>query len=141
MSFKFLDHPADIAVEVNGRTLEELFIESAKAWRKVVVSETKDFKNLIIELKLSGKIPEILLVNFLNELNYLLFTKKWLMNSVEVIKISKDISIWNLVAQITGNDFSNSGHPINEEIKAVTFHQMNIKELNGLFTTRIIFDI
>lgn len=141
MSFKFLDHPADIAVEVSGKSLEELFIESAKAWRKTVVHETKDSQNLILEIKLSSKIPEALLVNFLNEINYFLFTKKWLMNSVEIIKISKDILVWNLTAKITGDDISNSELSINEEIKAITFHQMNIKELNGLYTTRIIFDI
>jgi SHS2 domain-containing protein len=141
MSFKFLDHPADIAVEVSGKSLEELFIESAKAWRKTVVHETKDSQNLILEIKLSSKIPEALLVNFLNEINYFLFTKKWLMNSVEIIKISKDILVWNLAAKITGDDISNSELSINEEIKAITFHQMNIKELNGLYTTRIIFDI
>jgi SHS2 domain-containing protein len=141
MGFRFIDHTADIAVEVSGKTLEELFIESAKAWRQSVVNENVNLQCEMQDLKLNNEMPEALLVNFLNELNYLLFSKKWLMNSVNSINIYKNNSQWNLEAKINGEAFSHFKHSYKEEIKAVTFHQMNIKEIDGVYTTRIIFDI
>jgi SHS2 domain-containing protein len=141
MSFNFIDHTADIAVEVRGSSLEELFIESSKAWQQSVVNDTVNSQNEIRELKLRSELPETLLVNFLNELNYLLFSKKWLMKSVESIKVFKDKLFWNLHAKICGEEFSYSEHSLKVEIKAVTFHQLNIQEINGEYATRIIFDI
>ena len=141
MSFKFIDHTADIAVEVTGNSLEELFVDSAMAWRQSVVNKGLMSSGNVQKLELSNVLPEALLVNFLNELNYLLFTKKWLMNSVVAIKIKKDALSWNLEAKILGEKYSHSRHSFKEEIKAVTFHQMNIKEKGGEYKTRIVFDI
>jgi SHS2 domain-containing protein len=141
MSFKFIDHPADIAVEVIGKSLEELFIDSAMAWQHSVIDEKIHSSTKTKTIVFVNQSLEILLVNFLNELNYLLFSKKWIMNSIKEIKISKKESVWNLKVKIRGEGYSPLKHSLKEEIKAITFHQMNIKEKKGEYVTRIVFDI
>jgi SHS2 domain-containing protein len=82
MSYTFLDHTADIAVEVSGESLEVLFLSSASAWKESVVEQKElsggDTKNISI----SSELLEILLVQFLSELNYFLLAKKWLMDYI-----------------------------------------------------------
>ena len=72
----FIEHTADIAFDVFADSFEELFIESARAWRISVVGDVagKALSNRLINL--TAESLEELLVNFLNELNYLLTTKK-----------------------------------------------------------------
>ena len=141
MSFKFIDHTADIAVDVKSKSLEGLFIDSAMAWRQSVANETPYSLDMVQTLNIVTNSIETLLVNFLNELNYLLFSKKWLMNSVEGIKILKDELNWNLEVKIRGEVYSQFKHSLKVEIKAVTFHQMNIEEKDDKYKTRIVFDI
>ena len=139
-SYKFLDHTADIAVEVSGETLEELFITSAEAWRmcaveidKVDVSETR-------ELNLSAYSIEELLVGFLSELNYLLIVKKWVSVKIDSIQIKVDAKGANLISKISGTTL-NPNNKLKQEIKAVTYHQLEIKKIINNYSTLIVFDI
>ena len=74
----FIEHTADIAFDVSADSVEELFLESARAWRLSVIGDVagKALSNLNLEIS-AGSLEE-LLVNFLNELNYFLTTQKWL---------------------------------------------------------------
>ncbi|MCX6150852.1 MAG: archease [Ignavibacteriales bacterium] len=141
MSYKFIDHTADIAIEVKGKTLEELFTSSAMAWRESVTDAELLDSNQEKKLTLCSELLEILLVDFLNELNYYLQVKKWMMNSIERIGIYSTGKEWSLEAVINGSEFSPQIHSLKVEIKAITFHQMKIENINGEFATRIIFDI
>lgn len=141
MSYTFLDHTADIAVEVSGESLEELFLSSAFAWKESVVEQNElsgsDTKNISI----TGESLEILLVQFLSELNYFLLTKKWLMDSMGELEIKEQNGRHHLNAKIYGEDLNPAIHSLKVEIKAITFHQMEIKKKGNEFTTIIVFDI
>ncbi len=141
MSYKFIDHPADIAVEVTGNTFEELFTSAAYAWKESVLETEKEFPDEEILIEISSSLLEILLVNFLNELNYLLLIKKWIIKEIIEIQIALENSIWNLKAKISGTYYSPQKHTLKIEIKAITFHQMKIEKIDGQYSTKIIFDI
>ncbi len=139
-SFKFIDHTADIAVELTGDSLEELFVAAEVAFRISVTdfecSEISDS----LEIDLTAASKEELLVNFLNEINFLLITKKWLWWNVESIKIFNDENEWELSAELGGIKL-NSDIELKQEIKAVTYHQLEIINDNNSYSTRIVFDI
>ena len=63
------------------------------------------------------------------------------MSSVQQIDIQKEKNDWNLSIMITGGYFDRNQMKLKSEIKAITYHQMEIKEKNGKFSTRIVFDI
>ncbi len=135
---KFIDHTADIAFEVTADSIEELFLESARAWRISVVGDIsgKALSNCL--LSLSAYSLEELLVNFLNELNYLLITQKWLAIIFDNLKVDKNN--FSLTAYISGFQIDKSIE-IKEEIKSVTYHQMNILFTENKYLTRVVFDI
>ena len=139
-NYKFIDHTADIACEVLGDTLEELFTASVEAWRSSVVEETKygERENKRFKLKASSK--EQLLVDFISELNYYLFTRNWLFNLVLELEINQRNDTWVLSTEIEGMPVSQDVE-IKQEIKAITFHQMNIEKRENKYYTFIVFDI
>ncbi|MGE5354314.1 MAG: archease [Acidobacteriota bacterium] len=142
IKYRFLEHTADIAVEVRGERLEELFNNSAQAWLEAVLgSDFVPYINDVKDITLRELSPEELLVGFLSELNYLLFVHRWIPARVSGLTIEKDNDEFYLVARLEGEEFSIERHSLKEEIKAVTFHNMNIVKQNNEFVTRIVFDI
>lgn len=141
MPYKFIEHTADIAVEVEGKTIEELFTSSFYAWRDAVL-ELNNIKNDHSKKFLfNANSTEELLIEMLSELNYQLYTKKWIALSIKKLMIQKLNESYHLEVEVFGQSFNPDNHFIKEEIKAVTFHQMNIEERNGTYFTRIVFDI
>ena len=139
-SYKFIDHTADIAVELSGSSLIDLFEAGAEAWLRSVVDNIKIEDDDLIELELSGGTKEELLVTFLNELNYFLITKKWLCSSVQSMKILNDVDGCELSAELKGTAIKDDLH-LKHEIKSVTYHQVEIIEAEGNYSTLVVFDI
>ncbi len=139
-NYKQIDHTADIAFKVSGECLEELFTTSADAWRSSVVEETKYCERETKKFVLKTSSKEQLLVDFLSELNYFLFTRKWLFNLVKEMKIKSENDAWILTSEIEGMPLS-AEIEIKQEIKAITFHQMNIKKIGNQYSTLLVFDI
>lgn len=135
---KFIEHTADIAFEVTADSIEELFLESARAWRICVVGDIsgKALSNNIVNLTADS--IEELLVNFLNEINFFLITKKWL--AVIFNNLIIDKSNFLLSVNVSGFDIDASVE-IKEEIKSVTYHQMEIVYKENRYSTRVVFDI
>ena len=63
------------------------------------------------------------------------------MGDINKIKIQKKGSKINLKVIVIGEKFDEKRHELRVEIKAVTFHQMEIKNVNNEYSTRIVFDI
>ncbi len=136
--YKFINHTADLAFDVSADSLEELFLEAAKAWRISVVGDISGKALSNVMLNISADSLEELLVNFLNELNFLLTTKKWLAIIFNNIVIDKTNFLFS--ANCTGFHVDNSIE-IKEEIKSATYHQMNIVNIDNKFSTRVVFDV
>ena len=136
-----IDHTADIAVSVEGRDPEDLFRTAARAWLDTVLSDkvtaSRDRKNLT----LTADSLDELLVDFLNELNYLLFAGYWISVGFDRIKIVKDNETYHLGAVLIGDPLDEKQHHIQVEIKAVTYHQMRIEQKGNLLKTMVVFDI
>lgn len=137
--YNFIDHTADIAVELNADSLEELFIAGADAWLESVSDKIFSEANDLLEIDLTANSKEELLVTFLNELNFLFTTKKWLCLKVSSIKII-EYETWELSAELNGLKVQDN-FPIKQEIKSVTYHQMEIVRKDGMYSTLVVFDI
>lgn len=140
-NYKFIEHTADIAAEVRGATLEDLFTNAAMAWQESALEEFTPQGTEEKEVKIVENTVEELMVSFLSELNFYLFTKKWVFGAVRSMQIHIFESEVELRGVITGENFNASRHVLKEEIKAITFHQMRIVKENNDFVTRIVFDI
>ena len=138
--FKFIDHTADIAVRLEGNSLEELFIAGFEGWLASVAEKIDLKSDDHLKLEFSADSVEELLVSFLNELNFLLNTKKWISLTVNSVKIYEDSGEFKLIANLNGIKLNNDIE-LKEEIKAVTYHQMEIIKKKNIYSTLLVFDI
>ena len=141
MPYKFIEHTADIAVEVKAGSLEDLFSLSCHAWRDAALESVDTSSTEWKFVYFSAGTAEELLVQLLGEINFLLYAHQWVFNSVEELKIITDDNEFKLYADLLGGPLDFTVHHMKEEIKAVTYHQMRIEKNEELYTTRIVFDI
>ena len=138
--YRVIEHTADIGIKVEGSSLKELFLNSAKGMVDLVVdcrivsnSQYQSFE----KISLKADIKEQLLVKWLEELLYLFEVKNNIPISFNII----DIVDTDLRAEVGIVPLDPEIHRIKYQIKAVTYHNLKIEEKKGLFKTRIIFDI
>lgn len=141
MSYRFIEHTADIAVEVESITIQDLFSFACHAWRDAAIESNDVPSTESKTISVLGNSYEELLIQLLSELNFLLYGEKWVFNSVESILIGVEETTLKLTADIYGDQFNDADYKLKEEIKAVTYHQADIQKKGDLFFTRLVFDI
>lgn len=140
-NYRFIEHTADIAIEASGSSIEELFIAAAEGWKAIALEDAITNPAGKLELNLVQDSIEELLVNFLDELNFQLNTKKWIFSAVQLLRIIKEDSHWKLFSLLKGEYIDPVRHEVKVEIKAVTFHQVEIKKEEDEYKTMVVFDI
>jgi SHS2 domain-containing protein len=120
--------------------LEELFTAGVEALIHSSVDEKQFESDDLLEIELTASSKEELLITFLNELNYMLITKKWLYSSIHSIKIFNDTDGYELSVELNGTEFKKD-IKLKQEIKSVTYHQVEIVEAEGNYSTLVVFDI
>lgn len=150
MSYKIIEHTADIGIYAEANSIENLFIEFAKGFKEITynaviesnsIYDFPDDKYEIKNIELSSDTFEELLIYFLDELNYNLLTKQLLFYSVDKLEIYKIDNIKSLNSMIKFIKYDPKIHQLKNEIKAVTFHQLEIKRMNNKYFATVIFDI
>lgn len=138
--FEILEHTADIGIAAYGKTKREVFINTAKGMFEIIAGENKPLKeNFCDKIKLEADNLEGLLFAWLNELLYISETKLVVLNKFEI----KDLSNNKIEAEVGGAKINPPSVKIEKEIKAVTYHRLEIikDEKNGLWRAQVIFDI
>jgi len=137
-NYKLMDHTADIALQANGNTIEELFIACAEGFKEISLVDKHSFLPNRRSLYVKADSLEELLVSFLDELNFLIQVKKIYLEGVKRIVISQHKSHYELKSVILISILERE--EIKTEIKAVTFHQLKIKKCDDFYSTTVVFD-
>ena len=132
-----LDHTGDVQIKVFGNSLKELFINAAYALFDTITDADKIGFHLAETVEVSGIDKEELLVNWLSELNYLFLTESKIFGKFDIELINDN----ELSATVIGEKFNSYKHTFNTEIKAVTFHDLQIEKVGDHWETKIVFDI
>lgn len=140
-TFKHLEHTADIALILSGKDFNDLLETAAEAFKYLVVGELKFRSNEQKDFSVVASSREEILVNLLSELNYLLAEKRFITNYIDSISISNEDNQISLRCRFLGFTDIKNEIEIKEEIKAVTFHKIEIIEDENGITTPVIFDI
>ena len=137
MPYRVLDHTADFMVEVRARTLSGLFAEAARAMFDVLTDSETIRPTAKLPIALNALDPQQLLVAWLTELLFFHETEQWLFCRFQV----RSATYSALEAEVWGEKLDPSRHPIEREIKAVTYHRLGIVEEEGWYRTAIVFDL
>ncbi len=135
--YELLDHTADCGVRVFSRTLEGLFENAALTLVDLIVPSAALSPNQEHRLAISGMDTEDLLVNWLREILYLFSGMEELAASISIEKLDDR----SLIAIVRTENFSPQKHEIDQDIKAVTYHQSKINRTSEGWECTVIFDV
>lgn len=134
--YHFIDHTADIGIEVESKDLFELIEDIIEAFRDIMTEE--DLKCMTEkEIILQGS-EEELIYDLLSEMIYLFDTESLIPVKVERIEIKDRGKEKTYQIHIC---FDNNKHKITNYIKAVTLHDFFVGKINGKYKAKILFDV
>jgi len=135
--YTIFDHTADLGVDIYGKTLPELFANASYAIFDLITDLSLVRSIEKRQVVVDGEGLEDLLVNYLREILYLFNGDGLLLKKYSIMKIDPN----HLEGQVWGEPFDETRHNIHMEIKAVTYHQVAVKNTFDGWTGRIIFDV
>jgi len=136
-TYELIDHTADVGVIAYGKTLSEAFEYAAKAMFDIITDNSEIESIGQYNIKLEAPDLEQLLVDWLSELLFLNSAKNLVFGFFKVYLDEKNNS---LTATIFGDKYDISKHKIGAEIKAVTYHILEVKNKKP-FHVQVLFDI
>ena len=135
--YRLFDHTADLGVEIYGKTVNELFANATFSVFDIITELKHVTPTVERKIVVAGEGWEDLLVNYLREILYLFNGEGLLLKECSIMKIDQR----HLEGNVTGERFDPSKHKINTEIKAVTYHQVTVRETADGWVGRVIFDV
>ncbi len=137
--FEFFDVTADAGYKAYGNTLDEAFENAALAMFEVMTDTSKIEPKIERKIEVESEDEYALLYDWLSEFLVIL-DSEYLVFSQFNVKIEKIDNGYSLEGTAWGEEFNPSIHESRAEVKAVTYHLMNIEKENG-YMVQVILDI
>ena len=138
MNYRVFDHTADLGVEITAASREELYAAAAFTLFVLVAELSTVRAGITREIDVRGEDEADLLVNFLREALYAWSGDGFLCKTCLV----REAKPGRLQAVLRGERFDPARHQLKQEIKAVTYHQASVREIEtGSWTARVVFDV
>lgn len=135
--FEILDHTADIGLIVYGEDLKTLFENAGEAFFHLITDLRRVRRRIERRIEISGEALERLMVDWLSELLYLHDVETLLFKGFKVESVGEG----GLKARVKGEPFQEGVHVIKTEVKAVTYHRIEVRKENRGWKAQIIFDL
>ncbi len=136
--YEIFDHTADVGIIVRGNSLEELFEKAAYGMFDIILNAEKIEPAGKYKINVSSPTLKDLFVDWLSELLYVFSTELFVMGKFQV-KIKRDANGYKLEAIGWGEPYIKRKHGIKTEIKAVTYHELEVDPEKGY--AKVLFDI
>lgn len=133
MPFEVVEHIADVGFRAWGETLGNLFEQAAEA----LISFGSHSSHTTAErnIRVQGEDYESLLVNWLSEILYLFDSGEFVPVRFHVGSVSPT----QLDARIEGEP--GGARQWNLIVKAITYHEIEVRETDGRWEARVILDV
>lgn len=136
-SFAILEHPSDLGIEAQGTSLAEAYQNAARGLVSVILDlsmvETREQK----QISLSGSDHEQLLIRWLSEILYLYDGQGFVCKEFVIHNLTPSL----LNATVRGEMFNSGKHTTYMDVKAVTYHQLVVREDERGGLVRVFLDI
>jgi SHS2 domain-containing protein len=135
--YDLIDHTADVGLKAYGKTLSEAFENAAKGMFDIITDKSEIESVGQFNIKLEAPDLEQLLVDWLSELLYIHSAQNLVFG---FFKLDVDEKKPGLSATVFGEKLDISKHKIGTEIKAVTYHMLEVKKKKQ-YQVQVLFDI
>lgn len=136
MTWEAIDHTGDLAIVVRAKTPERLFEESARAMFELIADLGDARPAFEDAIELEGEGLESLLRDWLAELLY-----KFSAEGRIYAEFAVALEPGRLRARARGESYDAARHPLKTELKAVTYHQLEVVQENDGWKAQVIFDV
>jgi SHS2 domain-containing protein len=135
--YRLLDHTADLQVEIFGSTPGELFANAARALGELLC-DPKDVHALSERtIEARGEDRSELMIDWLRELLYLWNGEQQLWKEVRI----ESIDAGHLRASVAIDTHDPDRHLLRNDIKAVTYHGIEVTPAGDGWRAVVIFDV
>ncbi len=134
--YEIFDHTADIGIKITGTSLTEIFWKAIHATADLLSGGIEIEPIIEKGFSLEEENIETAFVGVLEEVIYF-FEKELFLPSQCSVNIEKDMYEINLKGNIVSEEDVKNG----TEIKAVTYHQLEIKKVDDKYQATVIFDV
>jgi SHS2 domain-containing protein len=130
--FQEIEHTADRAFTARGRDMRDLFVHAAQAMFRLQPLTTHGWQPVKRNVDVIAPDRETLLVNWLNELLYLSETLQERYDRFEILELTNE----HIQARLHGAQL-----PSTLPVKAVTFHNLTIRQEGGQWVAALVVDV
>lgn len=134
--FELIDHTADTGLKAYGRDLKELFQNAARGMFEIIADVETIGSGAETSIEVAAPTREGLLHAWLTELNYFSITRREIYRATEISEMNSS----HIKAVAVGERIGGGGI-VHTEIKAVTWHDLYVKETPLGFEAQVIFDL
>ena len=134
--YELIDHTADFGIRVFGADAADLFRNGALALTDLMTDVRLVKSTHACHVTVSGDDWQDLMVNWLRELLYLWAGEQKLIRDVDIESIREG----EIRAIVRFEAYSPKRHVLKNEIKAVTYHQIQVFDSGKGWQAQIIFD-
>ena len=137
--YTLLDHTADLGIKIRGTDPIDLFENAGRALIHLILRIKSPGKTTPLKLSLSGDDLADLMVRWLGEILYLFEGENLVVTSINIGALSP--SPPSLEAALDTTPFDPQMHEILMEIKAVTYHQIEVVNKGDIWESSVILDL
>ncbi len=135
--FEILEHPADLGIEARGANLAEAFESAAEGLMSLLVDPATVQPSETRHVELSASDAGQLLVKWLGEILYFFDGENFVSSKFAITRWSDD----SLRAEVAGEKLNLSRHATRMDVKAITYHQLQVKQKQRGGKVRVYLDI
>ncbi|HSA60261.1 MAG TPA: archease [bacterium] len=137
MSYRVLEHTADIRLRVSGRSFAGLLKNAVFALTDQILDARSVRAIQSRKLRVRGSSLEELFVKVLQECLFLFDARGFAVRTLRGMRLEGDV----LEGVLRGERFSPRRHGPKSEVKAVTFHGLKVKRRLKLWSAEIVLDV
>jgi len=135
--YEYFEHTADVGMRVRGATLEALFANAAHGLYGLLVEDPPRALGERRPIHLEAETAAELFVAWLQELLVAAMTDRFIGTQFTFQACAER----RLEATVAGGRFDPTRHKLGKEIKAVTYHALQVEPHADGWTAQVIFDV
>lgn len=140
MKFEILDISGDIGIRAYGQSCEDAFVNAGIGMYSLITDIEMVDEKQAIDIDARGDSVDGLLVSYLNELIFQFDTYGFVGRRIDVAVFSLQPSAY-IKARVYGEEFDPNRHEKRLLVKAATYHNIKVENVNNNWQVKVIFDI
>ena len=135
--FRLLAHTADMGIEATWNSRAEVFVAAAQGLKEMIFGDAPVTPRQSAPVSLaSGDVGE-LLVAWLGEILYLFEVRGLVPAEFVIYEITEN----SLRGEVYGEPFDPKRHPVEREVKAITYHQLSVERDGQGWRAKVYVDL